>query len=93
MAHIRPQDVFVLVICLIVHLGYRYCRRSAIPFPPEPRRWPIIGHALSIPLTFMPRTYKDMGAELSERNFERQKEPADRMQEPRSFTLKRLGGT
>ncbi|KAF5346774.1 hypothetical protein D9756_010418 [Leucocoprinus leucothites] len=64
MALLRLQDVAFLSICLIIHLSYRHRRRTTLPLPPGPRRWPIIGHALSIPMTFMPKAYKVMGERL-----------------------------
>ncbi|KXN80787.1 O-methylsterigmatocystin oxidoreductase [Leucoagaricus sp. SymC.cos] len=64
MALFKIQDAVFVSICLLVHLSYRYRRRSTLPLPPGPRRWPIIGHALSIPMTHMSKAYKLMGEQL-----------------------------
>jgi hypothetical protein len=64
MAFLHLQDVLFLSVCLIVHFNYRYRRRTVLSLPPSPRRWPILGHALSIPMSFWAKGYKKLGEEL-----------------------------
>ncbi|KAJ3569369.1 hypothetical protein NP233_g5091 [Leucocoprinus birnbaumii] len=64
MALLHIQDIVIFSVCLIIHLGFRRRRLYTAPLPPGPRSWPIIGHALSIPMTFMAKAYKEMGERL-----------------------------
>ncbi|KAF9443425.1 cytochrome P450 [Macrolepiota fuliginosa MF-IS2] len=58
------RDILCLFFCIFIHYIYRYRRKPTFPYPPGPRRWPIIGNALSIPLTYMHVFYKDLGDRL-----------------------------
>jgi hypothetical protein len=66
MSILNIRDGFILCLCAAVHLIYRYRQRRLLPFPPGPRRWPILKSMLSIPLTNVHGVYKDLGSKLGE---------------------------
>ncbi|KAF9449658.1 cytochrome P450 [Macrolepiota fuliginosa MF-IS2] len=57
------QEVAVLSLCLTVLL-YIYRKRKSNPLPPGIPRWPIVGNALSIPMDYTHRFYKQPGEKL-----------------------------
>ncbi|KAF5348527.1 hypothetical protein D9756_009683 [Leucocoprinus leucothites] len=61
MVAITIRDVLILSLCIVVHLSYRKQRRNLLPLPPGPFRWPIVGNAFIIPLTYVHRFYKKLG--------------------------------
>ncbi|KAF9447962.1 cytochrome P450 [Macrolepiota fuliginosa MF-IS2] len=64
MGLLSPRDILFLCFCILIHYVYRYRRRPALPYPPGLPRWPVIGNALSIPLTYMHVFYKNLGDRL-----------------------------
>ncbi|KAF9449667.1 cytochrome P450 [Macrolepiota fuliginosa MF-IS2] len=64
MALLLLRDIPVLCFCILAHFIYRYRRKPILPYPPGLPRWPIIGNALSIPLTYMHIFYKNLGDRL-----------------------------
>ncbi len=63
------QDVGVLALALIVHYYYRYRHRSRLPLPPGPKRWPVIGNALTIPTAHTYKYYDELARKLGEMSF------------------------
>jgi len=59
-------DLFVLLLCFLIHLGYRHRRRGSVLLPPGPYRWPVFGNAFMIPSTNVPIFYKQLGEKLGE---------------------------
>ncbi|KAF9444004.1 cytochrome P450 [Macrolepiota fuliginosa MF-IS2] len=64
MAILSLRDILLLCFCVLIHFIYRNRRRAVIPYPPGLRRWPIIGSALSMPLTYVHVFYKNLGDKL-----------------------------
>ncbi|KAF9449666.1 cytochrome P450 [Macrolepiota fuliginosa MF-IS2] len=58
------RDILFLCLCVLVHFIYRYRRKPLLPYPPGLPRWPIVGNAFSVPLTYMHIFYKNLGNQL-----------------------------
>ncbi|KAF5348574.1 hypothetical protein D9756_009655 [Leucocoprinus leucothites] len=61
---VNAQDLLVLCLCFVLHVGYRYRRKRSLPSPPGPTRWPIAGNAFMMPSTYIHVFYKNLGAKL-----------------------------
>lgn len=57
-------NISFLCLCTLVYYVYHYRRKQTLPFPPGLRRWPIVGNAFSIPLTYVHVFYKNLGERL-----------------------------
>lgn len=66
MSSFTYRDVVVLCICAVVHVAYKHRQRPLLPLPPGLPRWPIIGNAFSIPLTYAHIFYNNLGRKLGE---------------------------
>lgn len=68
MLTLNLQDGIFLCFSAVVYYICRYHlgRKRYFPLPPGLPRWPILGNALSIPLTYAHVFYKDLGERLGE---------------------------
>ncbi|XP_006459501.1 cytochrome P450 [Agaricus bisporus var. bisporus H97] len=57
-------DVFFVCLCGLFYRIFRNRRKRLLPLPPGLVRWPILGNALSMPLTYAHVYYKRLGNKL-----------------------------
>ena len=55
-----------VIVCLVPILLIRRSRRGALPLPPGPKRWPVIGSALSVPKEREWLTFTDWSRQYGE---------------------------
>ena len=60
------KDVLFVSLCSLIYRIFRDRRRRLLPLPPGLPRWPILGNALSMPLTYAHVYYKRLGNKLGE---------------------------
>ncbi|XP_006459503.1 hypothetical protein AGABI2DRAFT_116470 [Agaricus bisporus var. bisporus H97] len=58
------KDVLFVSLCSLIYRIFRDRRRRLLPLPPGLPRWPILGNALSMPLTYAHVYYKRLGNKL-----------------------------
>ncbi|KAF5346780.1 hypothetical protein D9756_010416 [Leucocoprinus leucothites] len=63
------RDSLVLAGCILVHLAYRYKRKSIYPLPPGLPGWPIIGNALEIPQQQLHKYFMELGGRIGSKIF------------------------
>jgi hypothetical protein len=59
-------DGLFLCLCGFIYRIFRNRRKRLLPLPPGLPRWPILGNALSVPLTYAHVYYKHLGNKLGE---------------------------
>ncbi|XP_006459505.1 hypothetical protein AGABI2DRAFT_116472 [Agaricus bisporus var. bisporus H97] len=57
-------DVLIVCLCTSIYRTFRNRRKSLLPLPPGLPKWPILGNALSMPLTYAHVYYKRLGDKL-----------------------------
>ncbi|KAF9451150.1 cytochrome P450 [Macrolepiota fuliginosa MF-IS2] len=64
MAILSLRDIIFLSFCGLLHIIYRNQRRSHLSLPPSLPRWPLIGNAFQIPLTYAHIYYQELERKL-----------------------------
>ncbi|KAF9451148.1 cytochrome P450 [Macrolepiota fuliginosa MF-IS2] len=64
MAILSLRDIIFLCFCGLLHIIYRNQRRSRLPLPPSLPRWPLVGNAFQIPLTYVHVFYQELERKL-----------------------------
>nr|CAC85300.1 cytochrome P450 [Agaricus bisporus] len=58
------RDILFISLCGLIYRIFRNRRNRLLPLPPGLLRWPILGNALSMPLTYAHIYYKHLGNKL-----------------------------
>ncbi|KAF9451159.1 cytochrome P450 [Macrolepiota fuliginosa MF-IS2] len=58
------RDITLLCFCGLLHVVYRNRRRPRLPLPPSLPRWPFVGNAFQIPLTYAHVFYQELERKL-----------------------------
>ncbi|EKM78860.1 hypothetical protein AGABI1DRAFT_129140 [Agaricus bisporus var. burnettii JB137-S8] len=63
------RDILFVCLCGLIYRIFRNRRKRLLPLPPGLLRWPILGNALSMPLTYAHIYYKRLGKRLGSKFF------------------------